>query len=130
MILNKTTILQANDIKTEIVSVPEWGGDVCVKGMTGTERDNFEASIVQMRGSSQTVNMKNVRAKLASLAICDEEGKRLFSDTDVMELSKKSAAALQRVFKVASRLSGIGDEDVKGLAGGLQENPLEGSASA
>ena len=36
---------------------------------------------------------------------------------------------LQRVFGVAQRLSGIGDEDVKELAGELQANPLEGSPS-
>lgn len=130
MILNKESILQASDIKTEIVPVPEWGGDVYVKGMTGAERDKFEASIVTLRGTNQMVNMANVRAKLASMTICDESGKRIFTDSDVLELAKKSASALQRVFKVAQRLSGIGEDDVKELAEGLKENPLEGSASA
>lgn len=129
MVLNKSDILQASDIKTELVPVPEWGGDVYVKGMTGAERDKFEASIVTMKGTNQTVNMANVRAKLASMTICDETGKRLFSDLETSELAKKSASALQRVFKVAQKLSGIGEDDVKELAGELQENPLEGFAS-
>jgi len=38
--------------------------------------------------------------------------------------------ALQRIFSVAQRLSGIGEQDVKELAEGLSENPLEDSASA
>lgn len=130
MILDKKSILLADDVVKELVSVPEWGGDVWVRGMTGASRDKFEASIVQTRGKDQSLNMVNIRAKLASMTICDEAGQRLFSDADIAELSNKSAAALQRIFAVAQRLSGIGEEDVKELAEGLKENPLEGSASA
>ena len=119
--LNRDEILAASDILTELVPVPEWGGDVYVKGMTGAERDKFEASIIEQRGKTQTMNMANIRAKLASLTICDETGRRLFNEADVQLLSKKSAAALQRVFAVAQKLSGIGDEDVKELAEGVSD---------
>lgn len=130
MILNKEEILQAQDLKTELVSVPEWGGDVYVRGMNGAERDKFEASIVQTKGKDQTLNMVNIRAKLASMTVCDVNGARLFTDADIAKLATKSAAALQRIFAVAQRLSGIGEDDVKELAEGLQENPLDVSASA
>ena len=130
MILDKNAILKADDLKKELVNVPEWGGDVYVRGMTGADRDKFEASIVQTRGKDQTLNMVNIRAKLASMTICDEKGNRIFSEADVKELSGKSAHALQRIFVVAQKLSGIGDEDVKELAEGLQENPLDDSVSA
>ena len=130
MILTKEIILKADDLKKELVNVPEWGGDVYVRGMTGADRDKFEASIVQTRGKDQTLNMVNIRAKLASMTICDEKGNRIFTETDVKDLSNKSAHALQRIFVVAQKLSGIGDDDVKELAEGLQENPLDDSASA
>lgn len=129
MTLNKQDILEADDIVKELVEVKEWGGEVWVRGMNGAERDKFEASIVQTRGKDTTVNMVNIRAKLASMTICDEKGNRLFSDADIVKLSTKSAHALQRVFAVAQKLSGIGEDDVKELAEGLQENPLEDSAS-
>lgn len=129
MILTKDKILQVEDIQKELVNVPEWGGDVYVRGMTGAERDRFEASIVQMQGTERKLNMSNVRAKLASLTICDEQGQRLFNDADVAKLAEKSASALQRIFAVAQRLSGIGDDDVKELAEGLRANPTEDSAS-
>ena len=129
MSLTKDDILKAQDLKTEIVPVPEWGGEVTVKGMTGAERDKFEGSIVQTRGKDQTLNMANIRAKLASMTICDEQGKRLFTEADVQQLSAKSAQALQRIFAVAQRLSGIGEDDVKELAEGLQENPFDDSVS-
>ena len=131
-ILNRTEILNVNDIVIEEVHVPEWGEDaiVCVKGMTGAERDKFESSLVVLRGKSQTFNMANIRAKLASLTICDENGKRLFSEQDVQVLSQKSASALQRVFVVAQKLSRIGDEDIEELAEGLKADPFDGSPTA
>jgi len=128
-ILNKQAILEVKDIEIEQVDVPEWGGHVFVKGMTGMERDTFEASIVQQRGKDARVNMVNIRAKLAAQTICDEEGLRLFNDKDVKALGKKSANALQRVFDVAQRLSGITEDDVDELAENLEKNPLDGSAS-
>jgi hypothetical protein len=126
-ILTRDEILAALDVEKELVSVPEWGGDIYIKGMTGAERDKFEASIISRNGKDATVNMLNIRAKLASLTICDEGGKRLFTEADVMALSQKSAVALQRVFKVAQRLSGIGDDEVKELAEGVKNDPFDGS---
>jgi len=127
--LKREDILAVKDIQIELVPVPEWGGEVYIKGMSGLERDAFEASVIEQKGNKQKVNMANVRAKLAAQTLCDEEGNRLFNDADIKELGKKSASALQRVFEVAQRLSGIGDADVEELAGELQENPTEDSPS-
>jgi len=113
--LNKDQIFSVQDLLIEEVEVPEWGGTVFVRGMTGTERDSFESSVVDIRGSSQKVNMINLRAKLVSLSVCDEQGNRIFNDSDVIELGKKSAIALQRIFDVAQRLSGLSKEEMKTL---------------
>ena len=126
-VLKRDDILQADDIKIELVQTPGWGGEVYVKGLNGAERDKFEGSLVIMRGKDKQMNMTNIRAKLASLTICDEKGKRLFNENDVQALSQKSAAELQRVFVVAQRLSGISDEDVEELAEELKNDPFEGS---
>ena len=128
-VLKRDDILQAEDIKTELVPVPEWGGDVYVKGMNGAERDKFEGSLVILRGKDKQMNMTNIRAKLASMTICDDKGKRLFNENDVQALSQKSAAALQRVFVVAQKLSGISDDDIEELAEELKTDPFEGSHS-
>ena len=136
-ILKREDILAASDLVIELVSVPEWGGDVYVKGMTGAERDKFEGSIFRASVGKKAgkvsevdrLNLSNVRAKLCSMTICDEDGKRLFTEKDVQALSQKSAAALQRVFVVAQRLSGITDEDIEELAEELEDNPFDDSAS-
>ena len=73
--------------------------------------------------------MKDLRAKLCALTICDEKGERIFSTRDVKALTKKSASALQRVFSVAQQLSGITGDDLEELADGLKDRPFEDSVS-
>ena len=111
--LNKQEILGATDIRAETLAVPEWGGDVLVWGLTGTQRDAFEAALAG--DGARGVNLADVRARLCALALRDANGERLFSDADVAELGSKSARALDRVFTVARRLSGLSDADVEEL---------------
>ena len=132
-LLSREAILGVADLPTEDVEVPEWGGTVRVKGLTGKDRDAFEASIVgdtaATKGQSRRLNMANMRARFVALSIVDEQGVRLFSDGDVAALGAKSAAALQRVYVVAQRLSGLTDEDVEELAGNSEAAPSGSSTS-
>ncbi len=127
--LTKDQILQADDLPTEVVEVPEWNGSVTVRTMTGTERDSFEASITKKKGDSVEVNMVNLRAKLCALTMIDENGERYFADTDIAELGKKSSAVLDRIFAVAQKLNGFGKSDIEELAKNSEAVPKEGSAS-
>ena len=130
-ILGKKEFLDGGSLPKEFVPTPEIEPDsgVYVRGMDGTSRDKFEASIVQMKDQKTNFNMINIRAKLASMTICDEGGNLLFTEADMQALGKKSAIVLQRIFVVGQRLSGIGERDVEELTTGLQENPFDGSAS-
>lgn len=112
-ILSKDDILKAEDLPREVVEVPEWGGAVLVRGLSASERDHFESSIVELRGKERKIHLEDIRAKLASLTMIDEQGNRLFSDHEVAALGKKSAQAVQRVFDAAQRLSGISSQDVE-----------------
>lgn len=126
--LTKAQILSADDLKYEVVAVPEWGGEVRVKALTGKERDEYEAGMTVRKGADiKDLNLVNVRARLVALAMVDEQGKRLFSDAEVFDLGRKSAAALSRVFDVARKLSGISEEDVEELGKGLQNGHSDDS---
>lgn len=129
-ILSREDILKISDIKTELVEVPEWGGSVYVRGLTGTQRDLFEESILEQNGKKTRVKMKNARAKLVSLSAVDEDGKLVFSQTDIEMLGAKNAAALDRIYEVASRLSGISDEDMDELVKNYVSDQSEDSTSA
>jgi len=111
-LLSKAAILAAVDRKTEDVEVPEWGGAVRLRTISGSERDQFEASV---RSANGKMNLSNVRARLVSLAAVDEKGERMFSNGDVAALGEKSAVALDRVFDVAMQLAGMRPEDVDEL---------------
>ena len=115
-LLTREEILQADDLPVEDVDVPEWGGTVRVRTLSGAERDRFEGSITEQRGKKIKVKADNIRAKLVALSVVNEKGQPVFDEGDVRQLGKKSAKALDRVFDVAQRLSGISDEDVEELA--------------
>lgn len=108
MLLNKDQILGCNDIPSEVVEVPQWGGSVKVRGMTAGERDHFEDMI-------RTKGLSALRGTLAAMCIIDDDGKRLFTNREIEKLADKSAEALDIVVAAASRLSGLTPEDAEYL---------------
>jgi len=128
-LLTREAILKADDLPTELLDVPEWGGQVRIRTMSGSERDAFEASLLA-GGKNAAKNMRDLRARFASLTIVDDDGKRLFTEKDVHALGRKSAAALDRVLSAGQRLNGLTADDVEELAGNLAgEEALAGSTS-
>lgn len=127
VLLTRDQIVNAQDLETRDVEVPEWGGWVRVKALTGRERDEFEQSTVETRGNKVKQNLTNFRAKLVALTVVDTDGHKVFSKQDVAYLGLKSAAALQRVFNAAAELSGMSDKDVEELTEDFDNDPNEPS---
>ena len=48
VLLTRDLILKADDIQTREVEVPEWGGTVLIRALTGTERDAYEAEAYRL----------------------------------------------------------------------------------
>ena len=111
----REAILAPRALKRETVHVPEWDVDVVVQELTAAERDAFEASCLTRKGKKMEPNTANLRAKLIVQTLRKEDGTRIFGDGDVDEVGKLSAAAVNRLFEVASRLSGLTEEDVEEL---------------
>ena len=107
--------------KLEVVKV-DLGKErfVCVRQMTGRERDRFEKSLVRQVGKGVNITYESAtddfRAKLAVCTVCDEEGNLLLSAADVSVLSQSmSAFTLEKIVNVAQRLNKISEEDKEGL---------------
>lgn len=132
MTLQREQILATKgSLKRETVTVPEWGGDVTVQELTALDRDAFEASCVVTKGKSVATNLVNLRAKLVARSVIDAAtGERVFADADAEQLGQLSAAAVNRVFEVAQRLSGLTDADVAELADFSVGGASGGSATA
>lgn len=135
--LTRDAILATEDRVYEDVPVPEWGkknqqppSKVRVRSLTGTDRDAFETSLLVGTGKNQRMSTLNIRAKLAALSIVDARGEPLFGLEDILALGEKNAAALDRVFEVSQRLSGISDADVENMAKNSGAVPSEALLSS
>lgn len=115
-LLSKQDILTAQDLAFKEVDVPEWGGTVRVKALTGKERDAFEASMIKGEGKDRKTDFTNMRARLCGLCMVDDSDARVFDDNEISMLGAKSSAALDRVFSVAQELNGMSQKDVEDLA--------------
>ncbi|WP_271215868.1 hypothetical protein [Streptosporangium carneum] len=123
-LLGREQILAVDDLPVEDVPVPEWGGEVRLRGLTGAELDEYQASlVVQTRDGTQKTNLRNATAKLVSRCAIDEDGAPLFEPKDLLKLSSKSAVALQRLANVAQRLNGLTDDDLKELTEDFGDGP-------
>lgn len=126
-LLNRAALTgeKATTIPRERLELPELGGFVYVKGMSGGERDEFERSCRDPKGRLRG----NVRARLAVRTLVDEDNTRLFTDDDVQMVGRIRVDILQRIFNTAQKLSGISDADVEEL-GGDSDGPAAGTGSS
>lgn len=118
-LLSRDAILQVDDRKYEEVEVPEWGGTVRLRSLTGAEFDTYQQSCITQRGEKRTVNMRNARAKLIVLCAVDADGNRLFGEQDLAALGRKNAKPLDRLFDACQKLVGMSDEDLEEMTEGF-----------
>jgi hypothetical protein len=130
-ILSKADILAASDLATETVEVPEWGGAVIIRGMTGTQRDAYENSLMVKEGDGKyRVDTENMRVKLVLYCAVDEAGNQLFDATELAALAGKSAAVIERLFNAAQTLNGLNKGAVDDAAKNSVSGQPDSSASA
>jgi hypothetical protein len=123
MALSKAKILAAKDVKlSEAVPVPEWGGDVHIRTISGTERDRFEEAYSEQK-------MKAFRVRFLVMTLADENGERLFGDADIDALGDKSSVVINRLFDKAWQHNAFTDAAVEALGNDSPTAPSEGSTS-
>lgn len=110
-LLSKSAILGAEDLKHEDVPVPQWGGTVRVRMMTGAERDEFRTELAK-RDPGDGVPAGEFSAALLVATCVDEHGNRLFTVDEIEALRAKCAASLDKPASVAMRLNGLGGNAV------------------
>src|ERR1044072_1020754 len=116
-LLDKATLLAAaaQPLPIENVDVPELGGHVYIRAMSGIERDAWEKSLIRGKGKRAEVDTTNVRARLVGRGLCKEDGSRLLDDGDALALGNLRVDVLNQLFTAAQRLSGVSDNDVEEL---------------
>ena len=112
--LDRQQILTCDDHYCEELDVPEWGGAVYVGVVTSEEADRLDADIerAKLKGG-----MKNVRARMAAMTLCDVDGKRLFTPGDIDALGLKCSRAIGRVFDKALEVNKMTEADTEETVG-------------
>lgn len=94
-LLTEADIIAIDDIETEVVPVPEWGGSVKLRGL----------SLDEVMAARQAGDGDLAAMSVRLLAASFEEPK--LSEEAIVALRRKSASVVTRLIKKATVLSGI-----------------------
>lgn len=125
-------ILAAEDLERQVEEIPEWGVTVEIRGLSGTDRDAYEAKAIALKrgGTDVELRLQNYRSKLLVKCLFDpESGERIFTERDVPELGKRSGVVIDRLFDIARELSGMGDEALEAARGNSGAAPSGASTT-
>jgi len=110
--LTRDDILGADDIERETVEVPEWGGEVLVRGLTAQQYIGMGFDLRDEEGLN-TEKAQEMMPKIVSLGVIDENGDCLFTVGDIKTLGRKSFGPIERISTTILRLSGLTTEEVE-----------------
>lgn len=115
-VLSIDDIFSSNDLKTVKVEIPQWGGAIFVRIMTGKERDEFEHRMLKRQ---KTLNFKGMRAYLITTCVVDKDGNKLFQDDEKTRgsIEAKAGAALDIITEEIMKINHISGTDVQNLVG-------------
>jgi len=126
--LSKADILGNHDLKTKAVEVPEWGGKVYLKELSGLERAQFEEETASLDSDKMEDQLLRIAAVVAH-TISDENGNRILLFEDATALASKNFKVLHRLYRQAMALNDMGGDAVEDLGKNSEPSPRDDSIS-
>jgi uncharacterized protein YnzC (UPF0291/DUF896 family) len=122
-------ILGQSDLPRESVTIPEWkDGEgkpitLFVRTLTSSEKEAFEKAwqTFMKPGERKT----NVKAKLATLVVVDENGSQVFTENDIETLGNKNTHALERIYELSVRMNKKDVEELEKNSQGIADGNLK-----
>lgn len=119
-VLSFDEIIAADDLETVKVPVPEWGGAVLMRTMSGKRRDEY-IQILQGRmvGTGKGRTLKNYRGLSALLlkeCFIKTDGSPLFDTKQVAKLQEKNGSVISRLVEKAQEMNGLTDDEVEKIS--------------
>lgn len=102
----------STDLVLDTFYVKELGKSVRLRYLTAAEVDKYRQSLIVGRGNNIQINQRGARAKLAIMALANEDGTRMFSDRDINDVMKWHSIILERISDRIKAKNGITDEDM------------------
>jgi len=123
--LSREELLGINDVKIEDIHVPVWDVDVSIRKLTRGQQDEYSRRrfgspkmTQDIRNKSQevesSVDIFGHDAWLVAQGVCDENGKRIFKNTDIPKLDEKDGEAIGFIANQIVKFSGM-VEDIEEL---------------
>ncbi len=107
-LLTADEILGMDDIPVEDVVVPQWKNrTVKIRGLSAAAKNAYQASLVEITGTSRKVKLEHSTAKLLQKCIVNAQLQPIFTEAQILQLGTKSAKVLERLAQIANRLSGM-----------------------
>lgn len=123
--LGREALLSTQTLKREPVDVPEVGGVIWVRALSGKGWLQYNARIEALGKTTELDAVKaiSIMCYLISLTACDESGALLFTEEDAERLAENSFTVLERLADKALELSGLSKELRKAVADELKKAP-------
>lgn len=130
-LLSRNQILEAKDIKTKDIEVPEWGGTIRIKQLSAKEYNDITMNMVNIRKMAakqlsskknsdenleDAINelaIKNQKILLLIKSIVDENMKPLFSEADMELLYQKNTNVIDRIIAEIEEFNANSIEETK-----------------
>ena len=105
--LSRDQILGADDRKTDELEVPEWGGSVKIRSMSGSEVQKY----VEAVQADEDADIKHM-CLLIHFSVVGDDGKKLFSTEDIEALADKNLLVLRSVSEACIAVNGLNQAEV------------------
>lgn len=103
-VLSIEAIVNANDLTTQEVDCPEWGGKVVIRVLSKAEqnkvRDSVKADVPDMEGFERQL-------------FCNAMVQPEIDENTYMLLTQKSSIVVERILRAIIDLNGMGDDAAK-----------------
>lgn len=114
---------------TTEVFVPELGGTVTVRELTGPLRNDFEVAVAQAATKNGAQAMQKVTLDMLAVCVLDDEGNKLLDSNLIRRLWNSKPKVVFRLREEIIGVSAMSDDDAESMAENFGEAPSDGSSS-
>ena len=120
--LTASQIFNANKNARLRVLVPEWGGHVFVRAVRQCDFNDLLQAL-----NVSGLNIDEKFSRFVILVTCDENGDRIFKDSQYQQVIELGLPAMMRVMRAGMKFNNLTTDDVDELVGKSPATPVSSS---
>lgn len=78
-----------------------------IKEMTIKESTEYEMGLLRFVKGEPVYNTENAKTKLVILTLCDENGKRIFDNSDIATVNALPASVVNKIYNLAVEINSL-----------------------